>query len=136
LHFDENIVITPKYEHEVSYVGGGSPPIETKYGWLMIYHGVCDTLEGYVYSGCAALLDLENPQKEIARLPYPLFKPENEWELIGEVHNVCFPTGTILMDDKLYIYYGAADEQIAVASLSISALLEELLLHKQIENQT
>jgi beta-1,2-mannobiose phosphorylase / 1,2-beta-oligomannan phosphorylase len=136
LHFDENIVITPKYEHEVSYVGGGSPPIETKYGWLMIYHGVCDTLEGYVYSGCAALLDLKNPQKEIARLPYPLFSPENEWELIGEVHNVCFPTGTILIDDKLYIYYGAADEQIAVASLSISALLEELLLHKQIENLT
>lgn len=60
LHFDENIVITPKYEHEVSYVGGGSPPIETKHGWIMIYYGVCDTLEGYVYSGCAALLDLEN----------------------------------------------------------------------------
>lgn len=136
LHFDENIVITPKYEHEVSYVGGGSPPIETKHGWLIVYHGVCDTVSGYVYSGCAALLDLENPQKEIARLPYPLFKPENEWELIGEVHNVCFPTGTILIDDKLYIYYGAADEQIAVASLSISALLEELLLHKHIENPT
>jgi predicted GH43/DUF377 family glycosyl hydrolase len=46
-------------------------PIETKAGWLLIYHGVHDTTEGYVYSACAALLDLEEPEKELARLPYP-----------------------------------------------------------------
>lgn len=132
LHFDDNIVLTPKYEHEVSYIGGGCPPVETPDGWLVIYHGVCDTLKGYVYSACAALLDLENPQKELARLPYPIFKPETEWELTGEVNNVCFPTGTALIDDTLYIYYGAADEQIAVASVSLSELLAELLLHKKI----
>ena len=95
----------------------------------MIYHGVHDTVKGYVYTACAALLDLNDPQKEIARLPYPLFKPDTAWELKGEVNNVCFPTGSILAEDTLYIYYGAADEQIAVASVSLSALLNELMLN-------
>lgn len=129
LRLDERIVLSPKYKHEVSYVGGGCPPIETEFGWLLIYHGVHDTIKGFVYSACAALLDLENPQKEIARLPYPLFKPEHEWELKGEVNNVCFPTGTARIEDMLYIYYGAADEQIACATVSISALLKELMLN-------
>lgn len=130
IHFDEHIVLTPKYEHEVSYIGSGCPPIETDAGWLIIYHGVHDTVKGYVYSACAALLDLNNPEKELARLPYPLFFPEKEWELKGEVNNVCFPTGAILENDTLYIYYGAADERIAVASLSIKELLNELTSNK------
>jgi predicted GH43/DUF377 family glycosyl hydrolase len=133
LRLDEGIVICPKYDHEVSYIGGGCPPIETEYGWLLIYHGVHDTLKGYVYSACAALLDLNNPQQEIARLPYALFKPEYNWELKGEVNNVCFPTGTVLIGDTLYIYYGAADEQIACASVSLSALLKEIMLNKDKE---
>jgi predicted GH43/DUF377 family glycosyl hydrolase len=128
LHLEENIVLSPKHKHEVSYIGGGCPPIETEYGWLLIYHGVHDTIKGYVYTACAALLDLENPQKEIARLPYALFRPEYEWELKGEVNNVCFPTGAALFEDTLHIYYGAADEQIACASMSLSALLKELIL--------
>lgn len=129
LHFEDYIVLSSKYEHEISYIGSGCPPIETEYGWLLIYHGVHDSAIGYVYSACAALLDLKNPAKEIARLPYPLFKPEKEWELKGEVNNVCFPTGTILENDTLYIYYGAADERIAVASLSISELLTEMMTY-------
>lgn len=130
LHFDEYVVLFPKFKHEVSYIGSGCPPIETEHGWLMIYHGVHDTVKGYVYSACAALLDLDNPQKEISRLPYPLFFPEKEWELKGEVNNVCFPTGTVLEGDTLYIYYGAADERIAVATVSISELIKELLDNK------
>jgi beta-1,2-mannobiose phosphorylase / 1,2-beta-oligomannan phosphorylase len=130
LHFDDYIVLAPKYPHEVSYVGGGCPPIETKEGWLIIYHGVHDTIKGYVYAACAALLDIDNPQNEIARLPYPLFYPEKSWELRGEVNNVCFPTGAIVQLDTLYIYYGAADEHIAVASVSLSELLNELLINK------
>ncbi|MCE3076225.1 glycoside hydrolase family 130 protein [Chryseobacterium gwangjuense] len=128
-HFKAHILLSPKYDHESSYIGGGCPPIETEYGWLMIYHGVYDTINGYVYNACAALLDLENPEKEISRLPYPLFKPEEEWELKGEVNNVCFPTGTIVENGRLYIYYGAADERIAVASLNISKLLKELMMY-------
>ncbi len=130
MHFDEHIVLSPKYDHEVSYIGGGCPPIETKEGWLIIYHGVHDSVKGYIYSACAALLDKENPQKEIARLPYPLFFPEKIWELKGEVNNVCFPTGAIVENDTLYIYYGAADQRIAVASLSLTELIAELKLNK------
>ncbi|HRB73072.1 MAG TPA: pesticidal protein Cry7Aa [Flavobacterium sp.] len=127
LGIDESIVLSPKYKHEASYIGGGCPPIETAFGWLIIYHGVQDSKHGYIYSACAALLDLKDPRNEIARLPYALFKPDQEWELKGEVNNVCFPTGTSLFGDTLYIYYGAADERIAVASISISELLEELM---------
>jgi predicted GH43/DUF377 family glycosyl hydrolase len=130
LHFDENIVLTPKYPHEISYVGSGCPPVETEHGWLVIYHGVKDAIKGYEYSCCAALLDLDDPKKEIARLPYPLFKPELDYELKGDVDDVCFPTGTALFDDTLYIYYGAADELIACASLSLPGLVEELLRNR------
>jgi beta-1,2-mannobiose phosphorylase / 1,2-beta-oligomannan phosphorylase len=131
LKYNDYVLLSPQHDHEISYVGGGCPPIETSLGWLLIYHGVKDSLEGYVYSACAALFDLENPQIEIARLPYPLFKPEFDWELRGEVNNVCFPTGAVVFEDTLYIYYGAADEQIACASLQLSALLKELLLNKK-----
>jgi beta-1,2-mannobiose phosphorylase / 1,2-beta-oligomannan phosphorylase len=126
---ENHIVLTSKYDHEISYLGGGCPPIETEIGWILIYHAVHDTINGYVYSACAALLDLNDPQKELARLPYPLFKPDINWELKGEVNNVCFPTGTALFDDTLYIYYGAADERIACASISLQALLTELTLY-------
>jgi predicted GH43/DUF377 family glycosyl hydrolase len=84
-----------------------------------------------VYSACAALLDIDNPSKEIARLPYPLFFPEKEWELIGEVNNVCFPTGAVVENETLYIYYGAADKRIAVASMNLNELLQELLQNKK-----
>ena len=130
LHFGEKIVLRPKYLHEVSYVGSGCPPIETESGWLIIYHGVMNVAKGYEYSACAALVDLDDPRKEIARLPYPLFKPELDYELKGDVDDVCFPTGTIITDDRLYIYYGAADELIACASVSLSGLIKELLLNK------
>lgn len=130
LNLHRHIIMDPIHEgHESSYIGGGCPPIETEHGWLLIYHGVRDTTKGYVYSACAALLDLDNPQNEIARLPYALFKPELEWELNGVTDNVVFPTGTVLYDDTLYIYYGAADTYIACASVSLSELLKELMLN-------
>lgn len=128
-NFNSHIVLSPKYDHEVSYIGGGCPPIETEAGWLVIYHGVHDSVKGFVYSACAALLDLENPNKEIARLPYPLFFPEYPWELKGEVNNVCFPTGAVIVKENLYIYYGAADERIACASVNINLLIRELKLN-------
>ncbi|MES2112308.1 MAG: pesticidal protein Cry7Aa [Bacteroidota bacterium] len=127
LHFEDHIMLEPKYPHEVSYVGAGCPPIETKHGWLLIYHGVKDMVKGYEYSCCVALLDLDDPRKEISRLPYPLFKPELFYELKGDVDDVCFPTGTAQFGDTLYIYYGAADELIACASVSLPALLDELM---------
>ena len=127
LNLQDNIVMDPLFPHESKYIGGGCPPIETEHGWLLIYHGVQKTDKGLVYSACAALLDLNNPANEIARLSYPLFSPEYDWELKGEVNNVVFPSGTAQFGNTLFIYYGAADSQIACASLSLPALLTELL---------
>jgi len=127
-NLQDHIILEPVYPHEARYAGGGCPPIETEHGWLLIYHGAEETEKGIVYSACAAaLMDINNPTKVIARLPYPLFTPEYKYELIGEVNNVVFPTGTALFGDTLYIYYGAADKRIACASLSLKALLAELL---------
>ncbi len=123
----KHIVLDPFHKHESAYIGGGCPPIETPHGWLMIYHGVEKTDKGLVYSACAALLDIDNPTIELARLPYPLFFPEYEWELTGEVNNVVFPTGTALFGNTLFIYYGAADTHIATASVSLDELVAELL---------
>lgn len=128
--FEDHIVLDPKFAHELSYIGNGCPPIETDQGWLLIYHGVHDTVNGYMYVACAALLDLENPQKELARLPFPLFVPDQDYELQGYVNYVCFPTGAVVLGDTLYIYYGAADQRIACASLSIGELIQELLRHR------
>lgn len=131
MRFQDSIVLSPKYKHEISYIGAGCPPIETQYGWLIIYHGVFDAASGFVYCACAALLDLENPLKEIARLPYPIFKPEFDYELKGDVNNVCFPSGAIVQNDTLYIYYGAADKAIACASVGMQELLLELMQNQK-----
>lgn len=125
--FERHILLSPVHEHEINYVGAGCPPIETSVGWVLIYHGVHRTDHGFVYTACAALLDLLRPQKVIARLPYPLFIPDQPWETDGIVNNVVFPTGTALFGDILYIYYGAADSQIGLASVSIAVLINELL---------
>ncbi len=111
----------------MSYLGAGAPPIETEHGWILIYHSVQDSRGGYIYSASVALMDIDEPQTEISRLPYPLIIPELAWELTGEVNNVVFPTGTALFGDVLYIYYGASDEQIACATVSFGELINELL---------
>lgn len=126
-NFGNHIFLEPRFEHEASYVGGGCPPVETEHGWLIIYHGVKPSDKGYEYSCCVALMDLDDPKREISRLPYPLFKPGLPYELQGDVDDVCFPTGTALFGDRLYIYYGAADELIACASVSLSELVDELI---------
>jgi len=129
-NLQDHILLDPSFKHESNYIGGGCPPIETEHGWLLIYHGVAkSSSNGNVYSACAALLNLQNPSSVIARLPYALFSPMKEWELNGKVNNVVFPTGTALFGDTLYIYYGAADEQIACASICFSALINELLIY-------
>ena len=118
--------------HESGYIGAGGPPIETDEGWLLIYHAVYDTAEGYVYTATAALLDINDPTKVIARMTEPLFAPEYEYEVHGVVDNVVFPTGHALFDDTLYIYYGAADKYIACVSMSLKELLNDLILNNKV----
>jgi predicted GH43/DUF377 family glycosyl hydrolase/ferredoxin-NADP reductase len=132
-NFHDHIMLSPRFSQELSFIGSGCPPIETKEGWLIIYHGVNGHERGYTYSVRIALMDINNPQREISRLPYQLFKPQNDYELSGIVDKVCFPTGAAIFGDTLYIYYGAADECIACASLNLTALLEELLLKRNLK---
>ncbi|WP_426095494.1 pesticidal protein Cry7Aa [Flavobacterium sp. DSR2-3-3] len=122
----DHIVLDPKDAFEVNYIGAGGPPIETEYGWLLIYHGVQETVQGKIYHTKAALLQLDNPKIEIARLPFPLFSPTKQWEIEGEVSDVVFPTGHALFGNDLYIYYGVADKNIAVAKVDLNELLLEL----------
>ena len=121
-----HIVMDPRNLFEVKYIGSGGPPIETEFGWLLIYHGVEETTTGKIYHAGAALLQLDKPHIELARLPYPLFSPVKQWEKEGEVSDVVFPTGQALFGTDLYIYYGVADKHIAVAKLDINELLLEL----------
>jgi predicted GH43/DUF377 family glycosyl hydrolase len=126
MNLTDHIILDPKDPFEMNYIGGGIPPIETPSGWLLIYHGVHDTITGKVYHAKAALLHLEKPEMELSRLPYPLFSPTKKWEKEGVVNNVVFPTGYALFDDDLYVYYGAADKHIAVAKINLPELLTEL----------
>ncbi|MFH1412494.1 MAG: pesticidal protein Cry7Aa [bacterium] len=124
--FDQHVVLEGKHGFEERHIGGGAPPIKTDDGWLMIYHGVEESNKRRVYHAAAALLDLKNPSRVLARLPYPLFSPDKDYELKGNVNNVVFPSGTAIIDNRLFIYYGAADNKIAVASIGLNYLLDEL----------
>jgi len=124
------IVIDPLFWFESRNVGGGAPPIETEDGWLIIYHAVEDTPLGKIYHAAAALLDRKNPLKVLGRLSEPLFSAEEPWEKIGIVGNVVFPTGAVVRDERLYIYYGAADKLIAAKSLVLSELLDDIKVNK------
>ena len=121
------IILEPKYAFESRNIGGGAPPLETDAGWLLIYHAVEDSSYGKIYHAAAALLDKQNPMKVIGRLDYPLLSPETDYEKSGNMNNIIFPTDTALFDDRLYIYYGAADQVIAAVSLNLNELLVELL---------
>lgn len=120
------IVLDPLFWFENRNIGGGCPPIETKDGWLIIYHAVEDTPFGKIYHAAAALLDLKNPLKVLGRLTEPLFSPKASWEKNGVTNSVVFPTGAVVRDKRLYIYYGAADKLIAARSVDLTELLTEL----------
>jgi beta-1,2-mannobiose phosphorylase / 1,2-beta-oligomannan phosphorylase len=121
------IIMDPKFDYEMAYIGGGCVPLEIDEGWLMIFHGVRIENEIKTYLASAALLDKNNPQKVIGRLSYPLFYPEEKWEIEGIVNNVVFPTGLSRNGDELNIFYGAADDIVGLRKVVLSELLKELL---------
>jgi len=111
-------------------VGGGTPPIRTDRGWLTLYHG-SDKAMGEAgagtYSAGALLLKLDSPATVTARTPDPFFVPEHDFERVGFVNNVVFPTGVIERGDTVEVYYGAADTHVAVTAYArddLMALLE------------
>ncbi|RIV19550.1 glycosidase [Alicyclobacillaceae bacterium I2511] len=113
-HFhDHRVILSPIGEHwEAVKVGIAGPPVETKRGWLLLYHAVD---RDHVYRLGAALLDKENPYHVLSRLSYPIFEPELAWEKNGLVPNVVFSCGAVSAEDGLWVYYGGADTAIGVA---------------------
>lgn len=108
-------------------VGLGPPPIETREGWLIIYHGVRTTAAGALYRIGLALLDLDDPSKVIRRCDEWIFGPQEIYERVGDVPDVTFPCGAIYVNDELRMYYGAADTSVAIATASMSDVLTFIL---------
>jgi len=122
-HIEANTIMKPLWRWEEKKIGIGPPPIRTGDGWLVIYHGV-DSHN--VYRAGAALLDLENPRRVLARIPEPILEPEEPFERVGLVPNVVFPEGAVMMNNILKVFYGAADKVCCVASVPLKLLLEAL----------
>jgi len=102
-------------------IGLSAPPIKTDKGWLILYHGVSKLSHEYRIG--AMFLDLNNPSKVLSRTPWPILEPETTFEKEGCVKNVVFPCGAVLVNDKLFIYYGGADTVVCVATISFPRLL-------------
>ena len=124
---DDHVIMRPEQQWEDKKIGAGPTPIETEEGWLLIYHGVD---HNHVYRMGIALLDIENPTRVIARSPLPVMEPELEFEIHGDVPNVVFPEGAVVMDEVLHVYYGAADLVIGHAQIPLRELLDGLLKHR------
>lgn len=117
-------VIRPRANgYENHRVGGGGPSIRTPEGWLQIYHGANHRHQYHLF---AALFDLEQPWKLIARGERPVLSPEAEYETNGFFGGVVFSSGAVLLGDTIYLYYGAADETTCLATAPLDAVLGEL----------
>lgn len=104
-------------------IGAGCVPIQTEAGWLILYHGADRT---HRYCMGAALLDLQDPGRVIARMEEPLIVPESEYETSGFFHSVIFACGAIRRGEQVMMYYGASDDSMACVSFHLPQLLEAL----------
>lgn len=109
---------------ESKKIGGSCPPIKTKDGWFHIYHGVAEKDGNYRVG--AVLLDLKDPSKVIARTKDFIMEPEFPHELNGYYNGCVFPTGNVVKEDVLYVYYGGADKNVCVATANFPTLIKKL----------
>lgn len=110
---------------QATKVGGGPVPLETSAGWLLLYHGVLTSCNGFVYSVGVALLDRDEPWRVLARAAPYVLAPQAQYERVGDVPNVVFPCA-MLCDagtGRLAIYYGAADTVTALAFARVDELV-------------
>lgn len=105
-------------------VGAGPVPIATPEGWLLFYHGVITTCNGFRYSMGAALLDRDDPSRVIARTQPYLLAPAAPYELMGDVPDVVFPCAALTDGDRVAVYYGAADTTVCLAFGYISEIID------------
>jgi predicted GH43/DUF377 family glycosyl hydrolase len=112
---------------DANKIGLSAPPMQTEQGWLMLYHGVRTTASGSLYRLGLALLDKENPAKVLRRSDEWIFGPKAPYEREGDVDDVVFPCGWTVRDEIVYMYYGAADSCIALATVKLADLLDYVL---------
>ena len=131
-----NIIMSPKDElPDTEKVGISGPPFETKEGWLLLYHCVSRKTQPMTYYVAAALLNLKDPSKILARRKVPILQPETPYELYGQVNNVVFPCGAAVIGEDLFVYYGGADTVIGVATMKLSELLNSLITWAGLETE-
>jgi len=125
------LVMRPAAGWQSTKVGAGPVPIETSEGWLLFYHGVLTSCNGFVYSMGAALLDLDEPWKVIARAAPYLLHPQELYEQVGDVPNVVFPCAALAdaASGRIAIYYGAADTVIGLAFCRVDEVVDFLRTH-------
>jgi beta-1,4-mannooligosaccharide/beta-1,4-mannosyl-N-acetylglucosamine phosphorylase len=120
-------VMAPKpWTWQSTKIGPGPTPIETTEGWLLIYHGVLTSCNGFVYSMSAALLDLDQPWKVLYRAAPYLLSPQMIYECAGDVPNVTFPCAALTDPDtgRIAIYYGAADSVTGLAFAYVDEIID------------
>ena len=130
--YDDKLLVKNEYTWEDGKIGGATPPIKTDDGWLTLYHAVQKRPSKsnwhqdfrFCYRTGVMLLDIDNPAKVLARASYPIMEPETSFEKFGTVNNVVFATGSVLLDDELFVYYGAADTVTCVATTKLKKLLD------------
>ncbi len=106
----------------------GAPPLKTDKGWLLVYSHIRNYFSQHKIFGIeAVLLDLNDPTKIVGRTNSPLLVPSEEYELYGIVPNITFPSGAVIDDDTLRIYYGGADTRVCMATCSVSELIDEMI---------
>lgn len=133
-HWGDHALLLPAREGswwDANKIGLCAPPLLTSEGWLLLYHGVRITAAGAIYRLGLALLDSEHPDRLLARSSEWIFGPDAPYERAGDVSQVVFSCGWLLLDDgdTLRIYYGAADTSVCVATASLAALLRWLATH-------
>lgn len=106
-------------------VGLAGPPIETDKGLLLLYHALCNP--GFSYKIGAMLLDYSNPHKILARSTEPLLSPEMDYEVNGQIQNAVFSCGAVVIDGKIFMYYGGGDTVTCLATIPLNGLLKKLL---------
>ena len=119
-------VMAPTGGWQSTKIGAGPIPIETDEGWLLFYHGVLTSCNGYVYAFGAALLDIDKPWKVIARTAPYLIQPTMLYECVGDVPNVCFPCAALADAEtgRISIYYGGADTVICMAHCMVDEVVD------------
>ena len=123
---DSKLVMKPVIYHwDEMKIGPGAPPIKTDKGWLSIYHGVFPTMDGSVYRLGVALHKLDDPSIVLGVGDRWILQPEDQWEIVGYVHNVVFTCGAIPEDDgTLKLYWGGADKVMCAGTAVIDELVE------------